>query len=304
MAIAVAHSVTKHLGSVRALHNASLTVQPGRAFGLLGPNGAGKTTMVRTLTGLLTPENGHVELFGTRVTENADALRARIGVQTDTNVYELLTTEQNLALWAQLYGLTGAASRQRIDTLLTQFDLADKRTARAGTLSKGMRQKLSVARALLHEPALLFLDEPTAGLDPAAADELILHLRTLIQAGNTTVVICTHQLRGLETLVDDLAFIRAGEIVASGTVEQLLHERWPGATYTLRFAGNPEPVRAASGAFLRSISGQQAELTFPSEQLAAETLTAITGAGVHVFAFTPRERTIHDLYLDTVLERS
>lgn len=304
MAIAIAHVVTKHLGPVQALHNASLTVQPGRAFGLLGPNGAGKTTMVRTLTGLLTPDAGHVELFGRRLGRNADELRARIGVQTDTNVYELLTTQQNLELWAQLYGLTGATSRQRIDALLTQFDLQAKRTARAGTLSKGMRQKLSVARALLHEPELLFLDEPTAGLDPAAADELILHLRQLIQSGNTTVVICTHQLRGLETLVDDLAFIRAGEIVASGTVEQLLHERWPGATYTVRFAGSVDEVRAAAGEFAATISTSHAECTFPDEETAARFLSAITAAGVQVYAFTPRERTIHDLYLDTVLEQS
>lgn len=302
MPIAVAHAVTKHLGPVRALHNASLSVQQGRAFGLLGPNGAGKTTMVRTLTGLLTPDSGAVELFGTTLTATSDALRARVGVQTDTNVYELLTTEQNLLLWAQLYGLSDATARRRIDELLTQFDLRDKRTARAGTLSKGMRQKLGVARALLHEPELLFLDEPTAGLDPAAADELILHLRTLIQSGSTTVVLCTHQLRGLETLVDDLAFIRGGEIVASGTVSELLNTRWPGASYTLRFAGDDELIRTAAKDALQSITEQQAEFTFPNQDAAAAFLTAIAAAGVRVFAFTPRERTIHDLYLDTVLE--
>lgn len=258
--------------------------------------------MVRTLTGLLTPEQGHVELFGSRLTAHSDALRARVGVQTDTNVYELLTTEQNLMLWAQLYGLTGTAARRRIDALLAQFELEDKRAARAGTLSKGMRQKLSVARALLHEPELLFLDEPTAGLDPAAADELILHLRTLIQSGNTTVVICTHQLRGLETLVDDLAFIRGGKIVASGTVEGLLQERWPVTTYTLRFAGNAEAVRNFAGAYATSVTDSRAELAFPSEAEAAAFLTQLTQAGVDVYAFTPREHTIHDLYLDTVLE--
>lgn len=305
MPISVANAVSKQLGRVQAVENASLSVQAGRAFGLLGPNGAGKTTMVRLLTGILSPDDGHIELFGERLWPGSDHLRKRVGVQTDTNVYELLTTEQNLQIWGDLYGIPSNALQSRITELLTQFDLLDKRGEKAGSLSKGMRQKLSVARALLHRPELLFLDEPTAGLDPAASDDLILHLRNLIHQGETTVVICTHQLRGLETLVDDLGFIYRGNIVSSGTVDELLAHRWPGARYSVRFAG-PETVVAGliAGRYEHNVSAGAANITFPDEDAAADFLRELTQQAVRVFSFTKHEPTIHELYLDTVSEQA
>lgn len=301
MPVAEAFALSKQLGNTRAVHDASLKIHRGRAFGLLGPNGAGKTTMVRLLTGLLTPDSGHAELFGERL-PGPDSLRERVGVQTDTNVYELLTTEQNLHVWGQLYGVPEPRRTKRVNELLHQFDLAEKRSDTAATLSKGMRQKLAVARALLHEPELLFLDEPTAGLDPAAADELITHLDQLIDETDTTVVICTHQLRGLETLVDDLGFIRRGEIVASGTLAELLAKQWPGATYTVRFGGAQEHVTEAAAGIPVTFEPGAATITFANEAAAAVFIRALAATPASIYAFTKHEPTIHDLYLHTVLE--
>ena len=149
-----AANVTKHFGTREAVSDLNLRVAPGRAFGLLGPNGAGKTTTVRMLTGLLAPTSGSVTLFGETLTRaNADALRARVGVQTDTNLYEALTVRDNLRAWGELYGLTAAAVTRRTAEVLEVLGLTDRIGSLVGELSKGMRQKLSVGRAVLHDRA-------------------------------------------------------------------------------------------------------------------------------------------------------
>lgn len=231
--------LSKHFGSREAVSDLSLHVAPGRAFGLLGPNGAGKTTTVRMLTGLLASDGGSVTLFGETLTRtNADALRARVGVQTDTNLYEALTVRDNLRAWGELYGLTAAAVARRTAEVLEVLDLSDRIDSLVGELSKGMRQKLSVGRAVLHEPELLFLDEPTAGLDPEAAVDLIDYLRQMTRSLHTTVIICTHQLHGLEALCDDVGILKNGRLVAVGDVKQLLRERWPRHDYQITVDGD------------------------------------------------------------------
>jgi ABC-2 type transport system ATP-binding protein len=300
-----ASGVSKQLGSRTVVADLSFAVAQGHAYGLLGPNGSGKTTTVRLLTGLLTPDAGEVTLFGETVgPANADVLRRRIGVQTDTNLYETLSARENLRTWGALYGLGPAALDRRVDEVLEVLDLADRAGSLAGELSKGMRQKLSIGRAILHEPELLFLDEPTAGLDPEASAELIDHLKQMIRSLSTTVVICTHQLHGLESLCDDIGIIRYGELLASGPVDDLLRQRWPENRYALTVGGDRERAARVVGSVLGRAAepGAVGTLAFSTGdgRLVPDVVTALVSAGVPVHAVVPAQPTIEQLYFDTL----
>ncbi|MGH7455976.1 MAG: ABC transporter ATP-binding protein, partial [bacterium] len=155
--------LTKKFDQLTALDAVKIKVEPGIVFGFLGPNGAGKTTMVRLLNGLLRPTHGKAVIFGKDIQQEGLFIRSKTGVQTDTNLYEKLSAKENLEIWGGLYGLTGNNLYHRIDTLLGMFSLAGKRDVIVGNFSKGMKQKLTIARALIHDPEILFLDEPTAG---------------------------------------------------------------------------------------------------------------------------------------------
>ncbi|MTB87140.1 ABC transporter ATP-binding protein [Aeromicrobium senzhongii] len=212
-----------------------LTVERGRVLGVLGPNGAGKSTTVRMLTGLLRPTSGTVDLFGERVTpRTAPLLRARVGVQTEANLYHRLTVAENLRTWGDLHGLPRRTTERRLTEVLEILGLADRRDTPVGSLSKGLRQKAKIGRALLAEPELIFLDEPTAGLDPASALDVLDHLAKLRAEGGTTIVLCTHQLHGLESLCDDVVMLDRGRVVAAGQVDDLLARHWPTREYVIR----------------------------------------------------------------------
>ena len=301
--------LSKHFGSREAVSDLSLHVAPGRAFGLLGPNGAGKTTTVRMLTGLLASDGGSVTLFGETLTRtNADALRARVGVQTDTNLYEALTVRDNLRAWGELYGLTAAAVARRTAEVLEVLDLSDRIDSLVGELSKGMRQKLSVGRAVLHEPELLFLDEPTAGLDPEAAVDLIDYLRQMTRSLHTTVIICTHQLHGLEALCDDVGILKNGRLVAVGDVKQLLRERWPRHDYQITVDGDSG---MAAQVVATALGGPAAEavhvapdghldVSVDDEDAISILVEALVRNGLRVRAVVPQRPTLHDLYFAAI----
>ncbi|NJP98625.1 ABC transporter ATP-binding protein [Nonomuraea sp. FMUSA5-5] len=302
--------MTKHFGPRKAVSDISFEVGAGRAFGLLGPNGAGKTTTVRLLTGILTPTRGSVTLFGQTLTRaNADALRARIGVQTDTRLYENLSARDNLRTWGELYGLAPRVIERRIAEVLEVLRLADRAGSLAGELSKGMRQKLLVGRAVLHEPDLLFLDEPTAGLDPEAAIDLTDYVRDMVRTARTTVVICTHQLHGLETLCDDIGILNNGRLVVTGEVQTVLRQRWPEHRYLLEVEGDPalarEAISAAVGKAVE-FSTVEGQLSFslPEQETISSAVAALVHDRIPVRAVIPRRPTIQDLYFATINDGS
>lgn len=286
------------------VQNVTFAVPPGAAFGLLGPNGSGKTTTVRLLTGLLTPTSGSASLFGERLTPgSADRLRERIGVQTDTNLYELLTVRDNLAIWADLYGMSPAIRDARIAEVLETFDLQDRIASLVGTLSKGMRQKLAIARAILHQPDLLFLDEPTAGLDPEASEDLIAYLRAMIDRTHTTVVICTHQLFGLERLCTHVGLLDRGHLLRSGPVETLLAETWPATRVRIVVTGDPVSamqVLARHGISATSTAGTIV-VELPAPELVPQVVRHLVEAGQGIRSVVPVVPTIHDLYFATIV---
>jgi len=210
-------NLTRGFGQVRAVDGITLEVPAGIVFGLLGPNGSGKTTFIRLLLGLLAPDAGSAEVFGLDTRRDADAIRERCGVLLEHNgLYERLTAEQNLDLFGRFWRLPAAPRRDRIREVLTQFGLYDRRDDIVAGWSRGMKQKLAIARAMLHRPALLFLDEPTAGLDPLAARALRQDLARLAAAEGITVFLTTHNLVEAEQLCAQLAMIRDGRVLAAG----------------------------------------------------------------------------------------
>ncbi len=217
----LASRLTRRFGNRLAVDNVSFAVGRGEVFGLLGPNGAGKTTILRMLGGLIMPTAGHAEVDGVRIERSsADAIRSRIGFLTETpGLWEQLTVADNINTFAKLFGVTGSGSVER---LLRRVDLWDRRDDRAAQLSKGMKQKLALARALVHDPEVILLDEPTANLDPETSRgvrDLISDLRDRGRA----VIVSTHNLDEVERLATRLALISTG-LIAIGEPATLRRE--------------------------------------------------------------------------------
>jgi ABC-2 type transport system ATP-binding protein len=204
-------------GEVRAVDGISFDVAPGEVFGFLGHNGAGKTTTIRMLTGRTRPTGGTATILGHDVVRDRDRLKPLINlVFEDPNLYERFTGRQNLEIFADLYG----APRARVDELLAMVRLEDAAGRKVKTYSSGMRQRLLIARSLVNAPRVLFLDEPTRGLDPSSARELRDVVRAL-RDGGTTVFLTTHYMEEADELCDRVAFLSAGRIVALDTPRQL-----------------------------------------------------------------------------------
>lgn len=207
----------RSFGPIQALRGVSLDVPTGAIHGLLGPNGAGKTTLFRILTGQLKPDAGRAEVSGLDVVAEQTELRHRIGVLFETqNLYPRVSVRENLVLFAALYGVAAST----IDDLLRRFDLFDRRNSKVDTLSNGMRQKVLIARALLHRPQVLFLDEPTTGLDPNWSLEVQQLIRGVRDA-NATVILATHQMETADALCDSVSIIDRGALVANDTPRTL-----------------------------------------------------------------------------------
>jgi len=209
-------------GPVRAVDNLSLEVPAGIVFGFLGPNGAGKTTTLRLLLGLLEPTAGRAEVLGFDTLGQADQVRTRCGALLEhTGVYEQMSAEDNLEFYGRVWRLPRAERQARIKELLSHIGLWERRNDPVGKWSRGMKQKLALARTLLHRPALIFLDEPTAGLDVQAAVEVREDLAALAAREGVTVFLTTHNMTEAEKLCSQVAVIREGGLVALGHPDEL-----------------------------------------------------------------------------------
>ncbi len=199
--------LTKEFGDLTAVDRLSLTINSGEVFGFLGPNGAGKTTTIRMLTALIAPTSGSAQVAGCRLGAEDQKIRGKVGILTESpGLYDSLTTERNLAFFGQLHRVPDLAAK--VDHYLRLLGLWERRQDPAGTLSKGMRQKLAIARALLHEPQILFLDEPTSGLDPEAA-RLVRDFIAELKLAGRTIFLCTHNLEEADRLCDRIAVFNA-----------------------------------------------------------------------------------------------
>jgi ABC-2 type transport system ATP-binding protein len=207
-----------------ALSGVSLEVEAGKFFGLLGPNGAGKTTLINSVVSLVRPDSGSVEVFGRDAYREFREARRTIGVSPqEVNLDKFLTVEETLIFHAGYYGVPKKKARERADELLERFGLVDKRDQRTNTLSGGMKRRVLFARALIHNPKVLFLDEPTAGVDVELRYKLWGYIREL-NRGGMTILLTTHYLEEAEALCEEIALINGGNIVAQGSSEDLKND--------------------------------------------------------------------------------
>jgi ABC-2 type transport system ATP-binding protein len=214
--------LSRTFGSVRAVDDLTIAVLSGKIFGFLGTNGAGKTTTIYLLLGLLDPTSGEASVLGHNIRTAGALIREQSGSLLEYNgLYEQLSAYDNLDFYGRIWGMPRAERAKRIDELLEMFDLRGRAQDRAGTWSRGMKQKLAVARAIFHHPRLVFLDEPTDGLDPAAAAALRQDLLTLVEREGMTIFLTTHNLAEAEQLCANVAILRSGVLLAQGSPQEL-----------------------------------------------------------------------------------
>ena len=217
-----ARGLTKRFGALVAVDHVDLDVPKASVYGFLGPNGSGKSTTIRMLCGLLTPSEGSIEVLGLRIPEQAEALRLRIGYMTQKfSLFEDLTVRENLEFLAAVQGLHRAQAKRRIDELVVAYDFADQQKQLAGTMSGGQKQRLALAGAVIHEPELLLLDEPTSAVDPESRRDFWEKLFDLADAG-TTLLVSTHYMDEAERC-HRIAILDRGRLVADGTPGDLTH---------------------------------------------------------------------------------
>jgi len=293
-----AQGLSRRFGTRTAVEHLSLSVPDGTVAGLLGPNGAGKTTTVRLLTCLLSPDSGSARVAGHDIARDPQAVRRSVGVLTESpGLYKRLSVWRNLHLFAELHGI--AQPEESVRRYLSLMGLWDRRHDVAGTLSKGLAQRLALARALVHEPPALFLDEPTAGLDPEAARE-VRQLVEDLRSDRRAVVLCTHNLPEAERLCDRIVVLNTRP-VAEGTPEEL-KRRLLGARTVVRLA-RPQPELA--DALLQLPFVKQAEAldsglsveTEEAEEHNPELVRRLVELGAEILHVLPQEGSLEDVYL-------
>lgn len=296
--------LSRDFGQVKAVDRMTFSVQEGQVFGVLGPNGAGKTTTVRLLNGVLTPSGGRAIVLGFDPTTQGCKLRQQTGVLTETpSLYERLTSRENLAIFGALYGVPEAELSRQVDELLKRFELSGRADDKVGSFSKGMKQRLALARALLHDPQLLFLDEPTAGLDPEAARQVTQLIEQLSHEKGRTVFLCTHNLDEAQRLCDQVAVMNQGRLLAIGTLAELAHTLWHGLWVDVEFR---IPLVGTVADNLRGLDGvnevrmdvTRLAVQVEREELVPTVVTTLASQGAQIMRVNPRQHTLEDIYFE------
>ena len=297
-------NLTRRFGENIAVRDLTLDVQAGEIFGFLGHNGAGKTTTVRLLNGIYEPTSGSACVLGLDPQANGPALRAQTGVLTETpSLDERLSAQDNLAYYADLFAIPRAEVQSRIRELLTEFGLAERAKDRASGFSKGMKQSLALARALIHRPKVLFLDEPTASLDPVAARHVHDLIERLVKREGCTVFLCTHNLVEAQRLCHRVAVMQHGQLKALGTPAELTRQYIKRLSVELEVRDgeseralqilreNPRlvisPPRTDNGSIFVTVSGREA---------VAKLLSVMVQQGISVYRLAPQEIDLEEVY--------
>ncbi len=304
----VVEGLRRDFGRVTAVHDLSFSVADGEIFGLLGPNGAGKTTTVRMLAGLIRPTAGEATVNGHAIGQGSQRIRALTGILTESpGLHEKLTARQNLEYYGRLYGIQGRSLRAAVDRYLDVVGMAEQANRRVGTFSKGMRQKIAIARALLHEPEVIYLDEPTSGLDPSAAKTVRDFVATLRERGRS-IVVCTHNLDEAERLCDRIGIMQGRLLRVDTPAAMRRHGRNPTVRVQLNGARGPESfievlarLPFVLGAQPREDRSLLVEVNDPHGET-PDLVAALVNAGARITGVREESATLEEVYLRLVGE--
>ena len=297
-------SLTRRFGEKNAVDHLTLDVHAGEIFGFLGHNGAGKTTTIRLLNGVLEATSGEAKVLGLDPQIDGPAVRAHTGVLTETpSLDERLTARDNLSFYAELYDIPRLEVHQRVHSLLTEFELAERADEKVAGYSKGMKQRLALARALLHRPDVLFLDEPTAALDPVAARRVNTLVESLARREGCTVFLCTHNLVEAQRLCDRVAVMQHGQLMALGTPGELTRQ------YVKRLDVELEVDPTQTDLALETLQKfpqlvidqprqekDNLTMTLSGREAIPELLSILVGHGLRVYRLAPQEINLEEVY--------
>jgi ABC-2 type transport system ATP-binding protein len=291
-----------------ALDDVTVRVDQGELFGLLGPNGAGKTTLIKILSTLLLPTSGKARVLGYDVVTQAQSIRPRINMVSggETSGYGLLTIRENLWMFSQFYGVPSAEAKRRIDELVAIFGLKDKADAKVRTISTGQRQKMNVARGFVTNPDLIFLDEPTLGLDVTASMDVRHYIRRWVRQEGKTVLLTTHYMAEADEMCDRVAIIDRGRILACDTPANLKRRVRPESTFTVESTpfSDQDGVGQIPGvkgfSFESGTGNPQLHFVLEDEAVIADIVSYITTRRAKIVSLEKKEPTLEDVFIQLV----
>jgi len=297
-------NLVKHYGDFQAVKGISFSIKKGEIFSLLGPNGAGKTTTISMLSTLYAPTSGDATIAGHSVTKHPMDVRNAIGVvPQELALYEDLSARENLIFWGQMYGLSGSALKQRVEEVLGQIGLVDKAKDRVKTFSGGMKRRVNIGVGLLHKPKLLFMDEPTVGIDPQSRRAILDTVKDLNKQG-MTVLYTTHYMEEAEELSDRVGIMDHGELIAIGTQKELTRQVGETETLVLHIGENEDPqalvsaIKSLPDVLEANVVNHEISVITPS---AAEVLASVVSAanerGIKIHSIDIREPNLEAVFL-------
>lgn len=275
----------------KALDSITLSLEQGEIFGFLGPNGAGKTTTVKLLNGMISPTSGNCTVFGLSPSQEPEKIHSLSGVLTEhAQMYDHMTGLENLIFYGSVFNIPESESLRRAKVLLDELELSDAANKKLSAYSTGMRQKLSLARALIHQPKVLFLDEPTSGLDPESTQKVHSVIRNLAEESGVTVFLCTHQLRYAQEICTRYGLIDKGHLFADGSLQQLRSRISLGVNVKI------EADKCPSITGLNKISNNTFEINLKSEEDIPAIVNLIVEAGGKIFGVSAQLPSLEDIY--------
>jgi ABC-2 type transport system ATP-binding protein len=299
----VTEDITKRFGDLTAVDKINLSIKSREIFGLIGPNGAGKTTLVRMLTTVIPPTEGTAQIAGFDIMQNADGVRRSIGVVSQASTLDVeLTAWENMNIYAKYYDVPSETRKERIKELLGIVGLSDRANFTVGSYSGGMKRRLELVRSLIHQPKVLFLDEPTTGLDPQARTAVLEYLRSLHKLHDITIVLTTHYLEEAENLCDRIAVVDYGKVVALGTAAELKRNATGGDIVEAEVEALPSQALEAlkTSKFALEVKKRESTLTVlvrNGAEAVPKIVELVTAKGGKIRSITLRAPTLDDVFL-------